>query len=125
MARFRPLDGREPLGRATAPNASVRPGAPAQRPALRERKPRHFSSSFNSWERHALLPNNEREERQNRRAKGASAGEKWDVDGRLRPEAALFSPATGDQGSPVVPPPISGTAFQVQQPLLCVFAPLR
>ena len=36
MARSRPLSntGREPLNRGTAPNASVRRGVPAQRPAL-------------------------------------------------------------------------------------------
>jgi len=65
--------------------------------ALAERRSRHFSSSSNCWEGHALLPNNEREERQNRRATGASVGEKTGSDGCLHPERSGFSPATGDR----------------------------
>jgi hypothetical protein len=95
-ARFRPSgDGREPLGRTTAPNTSVRHGGPAQRPALRERRPRRFSFPFNSWEMYTSLPIRE-EARQNRRAKGASASEKRSGDERSRSELASFSPATGD-----------------------------
>jgi hypothetical protein len=46
MARFRPSkDGRGPLGRDTGANASVRPGVPTQRLALKERKPRHLCAS--------------------------------------------------------------------------------
>jgi len=87
--------------------------------ALAERRSRHFFSPSNRREGHAPLPTNT-EERQNRRATGTSAGEKWGVDGRSRPEAALFSPATGDHQSPVVLPPRSGTAFQAQRPPLRV-----
>ena len=120
VARFRPSNGREPLGRATAPNTSVHLGVPAQRLALIKRKPRHFSSSFNSWERHALLPNNEREERQNRRASGTSAGEKAGCDDHSRSEQTVVSPATGDPRSPVDLPPKSAITFQAQHPPLCV-----
>ena len=73
VAMSRPSDGREPLSRDTAPNTSVRHGVPTQRLAFLERKPRHFSSSFNRWEGHAPSPTHEREERQNRRATGTSA----------------------------------------------------
>ena len=103
-ARSRPSgDGRVPLGRDTDPNASVRHGVPTQRPALAKRRPRHFSSSLNGWEGHVLHYNNT-EERQNRRANGASAGEKRGDDKRSRSELASFSPATGDSQSPVVLP---------------------
>ena len=88
VARFRPSDGRKPLGRDTAPNTSVHLGVPAQRLALEKRKPRHLSSSFNSWER--FVP------RQNRRAPGTSAGEKAGCDERSRSEQTGFSPTTGD-----------------------------
>ncbi len=60
-----------------------------------------------------------RRERQNRRAPGTSAGVKWDVDGRLRPEATQFSPVTGDPWSPVALPSISATAFHAQHLPLC------
>jgi hypothetical protein len=120
LARFRPSDGRKPLGLESAPKTSFRIGFQAQRLALFKRKPRHLSSSFNKWERHAPSPKHGKEERQNRRATGTSAGEKWGVDGRSRPEASHFSPATGDPRSPVVLPPRSGTAFQAQHPPLCV-----
>jgi len=57
-ARSRPPNGGQgPLGREIAPNASVRRGVPAQRPALSERRPRHFSFSFHGWEKHASLHN--------------------------------------------------------------------
>jgi hypothetical protein len=46
----------------------------------------------------------EEEERQNRRAKGTSAGEQRGGDERLGSEPASFSPATGDSQSPVVLP---------------------
>jgi len=119
-ARSRPSeDGRGLLGRDTDPNTSVRLRVPTQQSALFERRPRHFSSSFNSWE--GRVPHhNTKEERQNRRARGTSAGEKRCDDERSRSELASFSPATGDHRSPVVLPPISGTTFQVQHPPLCV-----
>ena len=88
VARVRPSDGRKPLGRDTAPNTSVHLGVPAQQLALIKRKPRHFSSSFNSWERY--VP------RQNRCAAGTSAGEKTGCDQRSRSEQTVFSPVTGD-----------------------------
>jgi hypothetical protein len=95
VARFRPSDGRKPLGRDTAPNTSVHLGVPAQQLALIKRKPRHFSSSFNSWELH-ISPTHKREERQNRRAPGTAAGGKSDIDESLLSEVAGFSPVTGD-----------------------------
>ena len=96
MARSRPSDdGRKPLGRTTAPNASVRLGVPAQRPALCERWPRHPSTSFNRWEVHTSQTH-KREERQNRRASGTAAGVKAGCDERWRSEQTVFSPVTGD-----------------------------
>jgi hypothetical protein len=96
VARSRPSnDGRVPLGRDTDSNVNVRHGVPTQRPALSERRPRHLSSSFNEWKAHTPRYNNT-EERQNRRATGASAGEKTGGDGCLHPESSGFSPATGD-----------------------------
>jgi hypothetical protein len=64
--------------------------------ALEERRPRHFSSSLNSLEGHAPPSQYEREERQNRRAMGTSAGEKAGGDGCSHPESSVFSPAAGD-----------------------------
>jgi hypothetical protein len=90
--------------------------------ALEERRSRLLFSPFNGWEGHA--PHNNTKERQNRRAKGTSAGEKTGGDGCSHPELAGFSPATGDHQSPVVLPPISGTAFQAQRPPLRVFVSL-
>jgi len=96
-ARSRPSeDGRESLGQETAPKTSFRSNFLAQRPALCERRPRRFTFPFTSWEKCTSLPMRE-EVRQNRRAMGTSAGEKRGVDGRSHPEAALFSPATGDR----------------------------
>lgn len=123
VARPRPSDdGREPLGRATVPNTSVRHGVPAQRPALRERRPRRFSSPFNSW-KGPLLPYR-KEERQNRRAEGTAAGEKAGCDERSRSEQTDFSPGTGDFRSPVVLPPISRITSSAQRPPLRVFVSL-
>jgi hypothetical protein len=96
VARFRPSDGREPLGRDTAPNTSFHLGVPAQRLALRKRKPRHFSFLFSSDGVHASPTSSAGEERQNRRASGTSAGEKPDHEENSLSEAAGFSPATGD-----------------------------
>ena len=95
VARFRPSNGREPLGRESDTKAGFRSGFPTQRLAFQERKPRHLSSSFNDWKAHTLHYNNI-EERQNRSAKGTSAGEKTGGDGCLHPESSGFSPATGD-----------------------------
>ena len=96
VARFRPSDGRKPLGRDTAPNTSVHLGVPAQRLALSKRKPRHFSFLFSSDGVHASPTPYVGEERQNRRASGTSAGEKAGCDERSRSEQTDFSPATGD-----------------------------
>ena len=97
VARSRPSnDGRVPLGRDTDSNVNVRHGVPTQRPALSKRRPRLFSSPLNSWEE-LTAPTNKREERQNRRANGMSAGEKASCDERSRSEQAGFSPATGDR----------------------------
>ena len=70
------------------------------------------------------LPINTKE-RQNRRAGGASAGEKRCDDESWRSELVSFSPAIGDFESPVVLPERYGSALPTQPPLLCVFAPLR
>jgi len=64
--------------------------------ALEERRSRLFSSSFISWEGYAPPSRDAREERQNRRASGTSAGEKAGCDERSRSEQTVFSPATGD-----------------------------
>jgi len=128
VARSRPSNGRKPLGRATVTKTSSRPGVPAQRLALPERKPRHLSSPFNSWEGHAPSPKYGREERQNRRAPGTSVGEKTGCDERSGSEQAGFSPATGDL---LVVCRSAGKkrkrlSNSVTAPLrLCVFAPLR
>jgi len=87
--------------------------------ALEERRPRHLPSLFIGWERHAPSPEYEKEERQNRRASGTSAGEKTGCDERSCSEQTGFSPATGDSRSPVILPPISETTFQAQHPPLC------
>ena len=131
MARSWPPDGGQRLpGRSTVPQASFRPGCPARQPALFERRPRHLSSSSNRWEENALSRKNGGKEWQNRRAAGASAGEKTASDEYSYSERAGFSPATGDSRSPVVLPSKSGTAFQAQPPplraggwpsCLCVF----
>jgi len=88
--------------------------------ALEERRSRHSSSSFNRCEGLAPAPKYEREERQNRRAPGTSAGEKRCDDKRSRSEIASFSPATGDRRSPVVLPRRSEITFQAQHLTLCV-----
>jgi hypothetical protein len=65
--------------------------ARSRQPALFERRPRYLSSLSDSWEpaHHNV--------RQNRRASGTSVGERRGEDGCSRPEATLFSPATGDR----------------------------
>ena len=68
---------------------------------------------------------NKKEGRQNRRAKGTSAGEKRGGDERSGSEPASFSPATGDFRSPVVLPGIISIARQAQQHSLCGSASLR
>ena len=118
-------DGRAPLSRESAPRTSSRLGFPTQRLALTERKPRHSSSSFSSWEGHTSSPNNEREKRQNRRANGTSAGEKAGCNERSRSEQTDSSPATGDFLSPVVLPGRCGDTFQAQHHSLCASAALR
>jgi len=96
-ARARPyIHGRAPLGRVVVPNASACHGNPTQRPALRERRPRQSSSSFNSWEVH-ISPTYRRQERQNRRASGTSAGEKTGCDERSFGADGLL---TGDRQTP-------------------------
>ena len=42
-------NGREPLGRTIASDASVRRDVTAQRPSLRERRPRHSSAPVGGW----------------------------------------------------------------------------
>jgi hypothetical protein len=84
------------LGRETVSIVNSRADFPAQRPALLERRPRQFSSSFNTWEWPTPSPLFEKGERQNRRAPSASAGEKAGGDGCSHPEASGLSPATGD-----------------------------
>ena len=114
VARFQPSDGREPLGRDTAPNTSVHLGVPAQRLALIERKPRHLSFLFSSDGVHASPTPYEGKERQNRRAFGTAAGVKRCDDERSRSRFASFSPAAGDPRSPVGLPPKSENTYQSQ-----------
>jgi len=64
------------------------------------------------------------EGRQKRHAKGASAGEKTNSDGCSHPERWVFSPATGDSGSPVLLTKMGGTTNQAQHPPLCVLCNL-
>ena len=122
-----PNGGQGPLGRATAPIASDRRGSPAKRPALGERRPRHFSPPFNGWEGHASFPDR-REARRNRRAPGASAGGKYGCDERLRSEQSGFLPAGGDHqiaGCSAVNPRHCRIVSATTSLRLCVFAPLR
>jgi hypothetical protein len=87
MARSQPSpnDGRGPLGRTIASDASVRRDVTAQRPL----------SSFISWlGEHPSLTENAR---RNRRAPGASAGGKVGCDERSRSELTGFLPAVGDR----------------------------
>jgi len=128
-ARARPyIHGRAPLGRVVVPNASACHGNPTQRPALRERRPRQSSSSFNSWEVH-ISPTYRRQERQNRRASGTSAGEKTGCDERSRSEQTDFSPATGKhqiacRSASNMRKHISGSASAPLCGGLCVFVSL-
>jgi hypothetical protein len=87
--------------------------------ALEERRPRHPSSSFKRWEWSAPFPNNKREERQNRRASGTSAGEELDSDGCLDPEWSRFLPVTGDSIA------CRSAANKRDHPSPSAFAPLR
>ncbi len=127
-ARSRPSDdGRSPLGQETAPKTSFRSDFLAQRPVLCERRPRRFSFLFNSWEKYTSLPVREKV-RQNRRASGASTGEKTESDGCSHPERTGFLPVTGDHsiaGRSAVNKRdhISHSAFAPLR--LCDFASLR
>jgi hypothetical protein len=91
-----PNGGQGPLERAPVLIASDRHWGSFQRPAFRERRPRHFSPPFDGWEGHASFPDR-REARRNRRAPGASAGRKPGCDERLRSEQSDFLPAGGDR----------------------------
>jgi len=127
VARFRPSDGRKPLGRESDTKARFRSGFPTQRPALEKRTPRHLSSPFNRWERHAPSPNNEKEEKQNRRASGTSADEKPVNDECLPSEVAGFSSVTGDPiacRSPATKRKLA-TGSVIAPLRLCALAPLR
>jgi hypothetical protein len=94
---FRPTDGRNPAGRATAVKASSRAGCAARRPALSE------SAGLAT---DLPLPVNvrgepqrsidQKEKRQNRRAPGTAASEQRGDDERARSEPARSSPAAGD-----------------------------
>jgi hypothetical protein len=117
-------DVRAPLGRESVPKTSFRTGFPTQRLALRKRKPRHLSSSFMGWTRHALSPLFEKEERQNRRACGTAAWENSANDESSLSEAAGFSQVTGDPiacCSASIPPSTSLAQLET----LCAFASLR
>jgi len=91
-----PNGGQGPLERAPVPIASDRHWSSFQRPALWERRPRHFSPPFDGWEGHASFPDR-REGRRNRRAPGASAGGAFGRDKRSRLERTNVSPAVGDR----------------------------
>ncbi len=97
VARSWPPNGDQgPLERAPVPIASDRHWSSFQRPALGERRPRHFSPLFNDWKGHTSFPD-WREARRNRRAPGASAGGKPGCNERLRSEQSGFLPAVGDR----------------------------
>jgi len=97
VARFRPSnDGRGPLGRTIASDASVRRDVATQRPAL--------SKSAGLATPQPLLadgrrrPSNKRRgARRNRRAPGALAGGKLGCDERSRSEQTSFPPVGGDR----------------------------
>ncbi len=124
VARFRPSDGRKPLGRDTAPNTSVHLGVPAQRLALAKRRPRHFSSSFNS-RKDCTPPPLTREKRGRtdvpRARRPVGSGTSTDARVRRRPSSHRRLAIR----SPVVLPSVSSITFQVQHLSLCVSAPLR
>ena len=91
-----PNGGQGPLEQAPVTIARDRNWGLFQRPALRERRPRHFSPLFNGWEGHTSFPDR-REARRNRRAPGASAGGAFGRDKRSRLERTNVSPAVGDR----------------------------
>jgi len=130
------------FGIPTQPSLSQRRGAETQRrrescqrlhrtarsrPSNDGRRPRRFSFLFNSWEKYTSPPIREKV-RQNRRAKGTSAGEKTGRNGCSHPERTGFLPVTGDHsiaGRSAVNKRdhISRSAFAPLR--LCAFASLR
>ena len=125
LARTRPSnDGRVPLGQTTAPNASVRRGVPAQRPALCERRPRRSSFSFHDWEGTPPSPIGEKKG-------GTDTPPARRPVGRLAATSACawsgrtFHRRSAIVRSPAVPPSIHGTLASHQRQPLCVFASLR
>jgi len=96
MARSRPSDGRETLGRETVSKASSRAGFAAQRPALSKSAGLAKSLFHLVDRRDSFSPKHEEKERQSRLAPSASAGEKAGWDECSHSEQTGFSPATGD-----------------------------
>ena len=132
VARSRPPsnDGRGPLGRTIASDASVssRCHDPAAR-ALEERRPRHSSAPVCGTGRPPPSLHERRGARRNRRAPGASAGGRSSLTTNARVRSSTGFPPVGRRSvrSPVVLPSISATTFQAQRPpfaslRLCVFA---
>jgi len=99
------------LGRATAPDTSVRLGVPAQRPALCERRPRQFSSSFNSLEEKKGRTDGPMARRPVRRRASTNA--------RVRRRPASHRRQAINR-SPVVLPPRNGGTYKAQRPPLGV-----
>ena len=105
--------GPEPVGRAAAPNASVRSSASPHRPALSE----SAGVASRVDQRFAF---EQVRTRRDRRAAGASAGTKAVWDERLRSEQAAFAPGVGDhQIAGVAAAPLRAPS-STQVPLLCV-----
>ena len=101
---------------------SFRPDFPARQPALCERRPRHFSSPFNSWEGHASLPSDEKKKGRTdaplaRRPVRSGAA----TNARVRSKRASLRRQAIDR-SPVVLPPISDSTSRFQQSPLCASA---
>ncbi len=114
----RPPGGRGPLGRPTAPNASVRHRGSTQRPALSESA--GLASRVDQWfafEQVRL--------RRDRRAQARRPGESpTGTDACIRSGRA-FHRVPAIIGSPAFPPFHSGQPRQRRHRSLCAFAPLR
>ncbi len=118
-ARSRPPGGQGPVGRAAAPNASVRSSDSPHRPALSE-SAGLASQTFSDWAGSQTLALEQARPRRNRRAASASAGGKSDRDGCLHPERSGFSPGAGDlRIAGVAAAPLQATS-PTQVSLLCV-----
>jgi len=120
-------NGQEPLGQASATEASIRRSGLTQRPTLSERRPRLLLSSKTKWER--TVPRHKTERgRRNRHAIGVAAGGVTVRDKRSRLERTGASPVAGDREIAGVSAGHSRRcrSNSAMNPLrLCAFAPLR